>query len=61
MEVRQFLWLLGLFPVGDEVCQCLRLDCLSWLVFDVVDADLDGPLGDPPGRLAIADDVLQWC
>ena len=61
VEVWQLFWLLGLLPVGDEVRESLRLDCFAWLVLDVVDVDLDGPLGDSPGRLTVANDVLQRC
>ena len=61
MEVWQLLWLLGLLPVSEEICEGPRLDRLAWLVLDIVDADLDGPLGDSPGRLAVVYDVLQRC
>ena len=61
MEVWQLFWLLGLLPVGDEVRKSLRLDRFARLVLDVVDTDFDDPLGDSPGRLTVADDVLQRC
>src|SRR4051812_8672997 len=61
MEVWQLLRLLRLLPVGEEVRQGLRLDCLAWLVLDVVDSDLDDPLGDSSSRFTVADDVLQRC
>ena len=39
----------------------MGLDGLARLVLDVVDTDLDGPLRDSAGGVAIADDVLQRC
>ena len=61
MEVWQIFRLLGLFPVGDEVRESLRLNSFTRLILDVVDADLDDPLGDSLSRLTVADDVLQRC
>ena len=37
----------------------MRLDGLTGLILDVVDANLDGPLRDSAGGDAIAVDVLQ--
>ena len=37
----------------------MRLDGLTGIVLDVVDADLDGPVHDSAGCVAIADDILQ--
>ena len=61
VEVWQLFRLLGLFPVGDEVRESLRLDRFARLILDVVDTDFDSPLGDSPGRLTVADYVLQRC
>jgi len=61
MEIGQLFRMLCFFPVGGEISQGLRLDRLASIVFDVVDADFDGPLGDSPSRLTISDDVLQRC
>src|SRR3954468_1619041 len=51
---------LCLFPVDEEICECLRLDCLPWLVVYVVDADFDHPLCHSTCCIAIADDVAEW-
>src|SRR4051795_974897 len=61
-ELLVLLWLgeMRLFPVDEEVCECLRLDCLSWLVVYVVDADFDRPLGNSFRCVAVADDVAEW-
>jgi hypothetical protein len=61
LEVRGGPRLLGLFPVGEEVGECLRLDGMARLVRDVVDAELDCPLGDPAGCVAVTDNVGEWC
>jgi hypothetical protein len=46
-------------PIDEEVRQGLRLDRLSRLVGDVVDTDLNCPLGNSLGRITIEDDIRQ--
>ena len=36
VEVWELLWLLCLFPFGEEIGQGLRFDLFAWLVLDVV-------------------------
>ena len=45
--------LLMLLPVDKEVRERLGFDRMARLVRDVVDAELDCPLGDPPGHVPI--------
>jgi hypothetical protein len=52
-------WLrqLSFLPVDEEVRECLGLDGLMGLVLDVVDANLQCPLGKSPCRIASTDNI----
>jgi hypothetical protein len=57
LEVRRGDWLKRFFPVDKKIGHCLGLDRTVWLVVNVVDAELNCPLGLSTGRITIEDDV----
>ena len=53
-------WELDFRPFGDEVDKSLRLNSSVGDIPDVVAHELESPLGDPVGGIAVMDDLPEW-
>jgi hypothetical protein len=50
---------LDLCPLGHEVREYLELDRDAWSIHDVLDHQLERPLGNPSFSLGVLDDLLE--
>src|SRR5438132_11088617 len=52
-------WRLGFCPLGDEIDECLGLDGRTWLEGKLEGAELNRPLCNPSGGVAIVKDFTD--
>ena len=51
---------LHIHPSGDEVSECLRLDCVARPEVDGIGAELDRPFNDAVAGFLVLEDIAEW-